>query len=1367
MIKGLTGRMRKTSDNMGSASGHNAVNGSNGPTAHTGARQMMRLTQAQEGLWYGQSLDPQNPIYNTGEYIEIRGPLDVARFTAAINQVMAEADAVALQLQDLPQGPVQWVNEKQRPQLQLIDLRGEVDPVATAKARMDADMNTPLDLARDALTAQRLYQLADDHFYWYERIHHLLTDAWGQSLINTHVAALYRGDADRQPLTPYDIWLSDDAAYRDSAKEKDDASYWHQVFEQTPMVADLTFGHGEVAITADTAIRIQDVMPDAFEQHLAQLCERDNLAWPDVLTALAAAYICRHTANSETVIGVPHMGRMGQACARIPATVMNVLPLRVVVQEEKPLTAFLLDVTRQLRQVRRHGRYRSEQLRRDLGLLGGHKRLYGPSVNILPFDCAQLDLPGLQTIRHTLGNGPVEDLTITFRADALGRGIRIELDANPQRYSQMDVRTHMQRLMHFLSAALNAQTLAQVPTLTPVEAKHWVCTCNNTAHDVPQTTLVHLMAQRWEQTPQAMALSYEGIQLTYAQLEAITRQMAQRMRQAGVGPGDLVAVALPRSLELVLALVAVLRAGAAYLPLDVEYPAERIATIVHAASPRLALSHASTRHILPGDLPVWPLSWPFDAADYACSANTADIANIAAGQIDAPQPHDAAYVIYTSGSTGTPKGVVIEHDAIVNRLLWMQQHYGIGADERILQKTPATFDVSVWEFFLPLISGATLVIAPPLAHKDPQQLARLMQQGQITTLHFVPSMLSIFLAQLQILLPQSQPDFSRLRRVFCSGEALPAELRDRFHATLGGPDGAQLHNLYGPTEAAVDVSYWDASFHDHSPVVPIGFPVWNTQLYVLDKYQRPVPPDVVGHLYLGGRQLARGYLGRDDLTQERFITNPFIPSERMYATGDLARWREDGAVIFLGRSDFQIKIRGQRVELEEIETQLGKVDGVSQVAVIVREDQPGDQRIVAYVACRKGAALSEDVLRQTTLAHLPDYMVPSAFVILPELPVTANGKLDRNALPAPVWAQHGGKTPVKGTEQAVAALFVEILGLHEPVYADDDFFALGGHSLLAAQLMLNIRSRWGHAIGLGALFEHPTVAQLASYLDELNQQQHSAGQEGFGEVLYLHKVPNEHNGQAQRRALFCIHPAGGLGWCYGTLARHINPERNVIGLQSPALDVKKTFPGTLTEMARRYVDTMINLQPQGPYHLLGWSVGGIIAQAMAAELQSRGLPVGVVAMLDAYPSDCWRSEEEMPEDAALKALLHIAGHDPKQMSGVEMTRESVVGFLRRSGHPLGYLSDAMLEGIIRVVDGNNRLVRGHQHRRYDGTALHFRAALDHQGKNLYPRHWAPYVGTLDVHDVPALHGHLVAPESVEIIAPVLNEALLKMDELKE
>jgi len=1285
------------------------------------------LTEAQSGLWYAQRLDPGNPVFNTAHALWIDGPLDVAAFTAAVDQAAAESDALALRMREDAGGPQQWVEPSARALLQVVDLSAAVDPDAEARKALRRDLDTPRDPTRDPLSAQCLFVLGAQRHVWYLRVHHLAIDGYGMALLSDRVAELYavrlRGGEAGPALAPWKGVLDEDAAYRGSDKRNTDAAWWRERLHGMPEVASLAPGRAQSAQSCHHLIVPLDA---AWRQRLMDLSARVGLPWPDVLTALTAAYVQRMTGAAEATIGVPFMGRLGSASARVPAMVMNVLPLRVSVPAQTPLEDVLRGIARELVQSRRRGRYRSEQLRRDLGLLGGQRRLHGPLVNVQPF-YRPTTLHGATARLEVLRTGPVDDLTLGFRGDGQ-QLLDLEIEANPHLYSAAAAQAHAERLAAFLDATFDAASLDEVPLASPAEAQRYLFDVNATAHALPDATLVDLIEATMARTPAAVALEFEGQTLDYAALDRRSAALAAQLRAAGAGRDRLVAVALPRSLELVVALVAVLRAGAAYLPLDLSHPPERLAKVLQAASPVLALALPGDAAALSAHAPVLATDAWNDAAD-------------AAADIERAQPGDAAYVIYTSGSTGEPKGVLVEHRAIVNRLEWMRVHYGVDAGDRIVQKTPATFDVSVWEFFLPLLAGATLVIAAPDAHRDPVALARLFRERGVTTAHFVPSMLAAFLADPAV-------RGLAIKRVFCSGEELPADLRERFHATLHG----ELHNLYGPTEAAVDVSYWPASAQDRSRPVPIGFPVWNTRLYVLDAQLRPLPPGVAGDLYLGGVQLARGYLGRPDLTADRFLADPFLPGERIYRTGDLARWREDGAVVFLGRSDDQVKLRGLRIELGEIEAALAGSGLVERAGVVVREDRPGDRRIVAYV--RPGAGYDLHALRTHVAAHVPDYMVPAAFVALDDWPVNANGKLDRKALPAPDYgsAGRGGRALQTATEHTLAVLFAEVLGLAEVPDADADFFALGGDSLLAVQLLLRIQQQWQRDPGLGALFSTPSVSGLAAVLD--------AGDTGFDSGL----APSLRllDGGNTLAPLFVIHPAGGIGWGYRHLARALSPRRTVHALQAPALDLQQPIPAGIDALAADYAARIVATSPQGPYHLAGWSVGGIIAQAVAARLQADGHAVGLVALLDAYPSECWRAEPEPTPVMALRALLAIAGYDPDAHPELD-SRDAIVDFLRRGDSALGNLPQAALEGVIRVVTDTNRLIRQHHHTRWPGTLTHIRAGLDHAGRNLQGALWAPHAGTLDLLEVPFLHAHMTGPEASALIAPLLDARLAAWD----
>ncbi|MCQ4158683.1 amino acid adenylation domain-containing protein [Roseomonas sp. GC11] len=1271
------------------------------------------LTEAQEGLWFAQRLDPGNPIFNTAHRLELRGPLDEDAFRAAVDGMVAEADALALRLEETPRGITQRIDPALRPWLRIIDLSAEADPMAAARAAMARDMATPIDPARGGLAAERLYRLGPQHHLWYHRAHHLAVDGFGTDLLMRRAAALYAarvtGGDPGPALAPFSTVASEDAAYRAAPRRASDAAYWQKAMAGAPDVVGLSAG--SATRTARAAHRAHALLDAGAGPALHRLAAQADTAWPDVLALLLGAYIRRLTGEEEALLGVTFMNRFGSAAARVPATLTNVLPLRLRLDEATPLPAALDAMLGQLARMRRHGRYRGEQLRRDLGRIGGGRRLHGAIINIQPFHQIPA-FPGLETRLEILGTGPVDDITFDLRTDPGAGRLRLDVEANPDLYSAAETAAHAARAARFVAAALEAGRLDAVPSALPDEAERLIHSLNATAHPVPDTTLVALIARQMAATPAATALIFEGRHFSYRELDRRSAALASALAARGAGADDLVAVALDRSPELVVALLGVLRAGAAYLPLDPAHPPERLARILASAKPRLALAATP----LPGVDTLAPSAWPQDG--------TAP---------DHPAPEHAAYAIFTSGSTGEPKGAVIEHRAIVNRLEWMRQHYGFTARDRILQKTAATFDVSVWEFFLPLITGATLVLAPPGAQRDPEAIARLIRAEGVTTAHFVPSMLAAFLAH-----PAARG--LSMARVFCSGEALTADLRDRFHATLS----AELHNLYGPTEAAVDVTWWDASRGDASNPLPIGFPVWNTRMYVLDEALRPVPPGVTGHLFIAGVQLARGYLGRPDLTERAFIPDPFHPGQRMYRTGDLARFREDGAILYLGRLDGQVKLRGFRIELGEIEAALTTSPLVEQARVIAREDRPGDKRLVAYLV--PGAGYDAAALRAHLAARLPDYMVPAALVPLPALPVNSSGKLDRAALPAPDLPREAGRAPATPTETRLAALFAAALDRAE-IRAEEDFFAAGGNSLLAVDLMLRVQEEFGRDPGLGALFEHPTVERLARLLDAAALP---PPDDGLRPLIRLGQ------GAPGRAPLFVVHPAGGLSWCYGRLARALGPDIPVLGLQAPALDRETPPPASLDALAADYAARLAEAAPEGPVYLAGWSVGGIIAQAMAVHLRAQGREVALLALLDAYPAEIWRAEAEPDEAALFRALLAIAGHEPAEFASLPMERAAVLAFLRQGGTPLGRLPEAVLDGAMRVMAGNNRLVRGHQHRRFDGTLLHLRAARDHAGTGLTPALWAPHAARVEVVEIPATHGEMVGEAATGFIAAELR-----------
>ncbi len=545
------------------------------------------LTEAQEGLWFAQRIDPANPVFNTGQYLDIRGRFDASAFAAAITRALADADALSVRIEPRDGAPWQVVTPAARGVVETVDLRQADNPEAAALAWMDRDMRTPLDPSRDRLIAEVLFDLGDGRWLWYQRIHHVVIDGYGTALLTARICELYRAaiggtTAAGQGFGAFADVLADAAGYRGSDRRESDRRFWLETLAGGEDVASLAEA---AALTSHSYRRAEAEVDPAAAVALQAVAAAARAPWPDVLVALAGAYVSRHTGRADVVLGVATMNRLGTPAARVPAMVMNVLPVRIAVDEEIPLPAFVATVARTLREGRRRGRYRGEQIRRDLGLVGASHRLYGPLVNVLPFDELPA-LPGATTALRILGTGPVDDITLTIRADQAGAGLRLEVDANPALYTQVAVDGHAHRLAAFIEAALAAPTLAVVPTVTPGELREWVSTVNDTAHDVIETTLTTLIERTMEERPDALALEADGRRLTYRDLDGETSALASALRLNGAGRGAIVAVLLPRSLALVVSLVGTLRAGAAYLPLDPDHPRERIATMLKSSRPR-------------------------------------------------------------------------------------------------------------------------------------------------------------------------------------------------------------------------------------------------------------------------------------------------------------------------------------------------------------------------------------------------------------------------------------------------------------------------------------------------------------------------------------------------------------------------------------------------------------------------------------------------------------------------------------------------------------------------------------------------------------------------------------------------------------
>ncbi|HBU5890729.1 TPA: enterobactin non-ribosomal peptide synthetase EntF [Klebsiella quasipneumoniae subsp. similipneumoniae] len=1286
------------------------------------------LVAAQPGIWMAERLSTLPGAWSVAHYVELRGALDPALLGKAIVAGLQQADTLSLRFEEQEGEVWQWVAaERTFAEPPIIDLRTTPDPHRAATERMQADLAQDLRVdGGNPLVCHQLLRVGDDRWYWYQRYHHLLVDGFSFPAITRQIAAIYRawqrGEATPEsPFTSFAEVVDEYQRYAGSEAWQRDKAFWQAQRQALPAPASLSAAPlGGRAAGSDIWRMKLEMNADAFRRlasHVPQ-CQPADLAL--ALTTLWLGRLCN---RMDYAAGFIFMRRMGSAALTSTGPVLNVLPLAVHIDAQETLADLAMRLAAQLKKMRRHQRYDAEQIVRDSGKAAGDEPLFGPVLNVKVFDY-QLDIDGVEAVTHTLATGPVNDLELALFPDETG-GLSLEILANKARYDEAELRRHMARL-----TALLVQFAAD-PTLRCGDAEMLsadeltrLTAVNDTAMPLPATTLSALVADQARKTPDAPALADANWQFSYREMRQQVVALAQLLRQRGVKPGDSVAVALPRSVFLTLALHGIVEAGAAWLPLDTGYPDDRLRMMLEDARPSLLIASEDQLARF-SDIPG------LESLCYQQPLAVADDAPLALSK-----PDHTAYIIFTSGSTGRPKGVMVGQTAIVNRLLWMQDRYPLSADDVVAQKTPCSFDVSVWEFWWPFIAGARLVMAEPEAHRDPQAMQQFFAHYGVTTTHFVPSMLAAFVASLDA---DSVAACRTLRRVFCSGEALPTELCREWERLTGAP----LHNLYGPTEAAVDVSWYPACGPELAAVtgssVPIGWPVWNTGLRILDAAMRPVPPGVAGDLYLTGIQLAQGYLGRPDLTASRFIADPFAPGERMYRTGDVARWLANGAVEYLGRSDDQLKIRGQRIELGEIDRAMSALPDVAQAvshACVFNQAAAtgGDARqLVGYLVSDSGLPLDTAALKARLAEQLPPHMVPVVLMQLADLPLSANGKLDRKALPLPtLGGERSGRPPEPGMETLVAAAFSQLLGC-EVNDIDADFFALGGHSLLAMRLAAQLSRQLARQVTPGQVMVASTVGKLSALLAaDLSDEQ--AQRLGLDTLLPLR--------ESDGPTLFCFHPASGFAWQFSVLARYLSPRWSITGIQSPRPQGPMASAASLDEVCEHHLQTLLAQQPHGPYYLFGYSLGGTLAQGIAARLRQRGEAVAFLGLLDTWPPETqnWAEKEANGLDPAVLA---------------EIAREREAFLAAQQGQASGELFSAIEANYADAV----RLLTTAHSAKFDGKATLFVAEKTRQAGMDPQVVWGPWVGELEVFSQNCAHVDIISPQAFEAIGPVVREIL--------
>jgi amino acid adenylation domain-containing protein len=1028
-------------------------------------RDPLPLTSGQLGVWTAHQLHPDQATYNVAAYYEIRGPLKPDLFAQALQRTELECGAFYVRFREVAGAPVQE-REDLRSSLEFPDFSGEDDPSAVAEAWMRADWLTPVDLRGRGLYHDALIKLGEDRWLWYNRSHHVLVDGWGDMLFGRRLAAVYTelaggGPADAAFEGGLETILAEQEEYRASARYGQDRAYWLDRFADRREFEFSGPAGRPAALVPGEFLRRNARLTGQETAELHKLARAARVTWPVVVAAATALYLRSTTGGGEVSVGIAVPARR-PAVLRAVGMCSNELPLLLSPAPEQNLRAFLRAVSADLSDLLTHQGFRYDELRRELGMSGSGGQLFGPSLNILSFD-GRLDFGGSPAALHRLTNGPVKDLSITVSAGATSDGdeLDIDFDANPTLYTPAELDGHRAGFLHLLRALLTAgldEPVGRIDALPAEERDRILRQGTGKATSPTPTTIVELFARQAAETPQDPAIVLGADSLTYAELDARADALAGRLAALGVGSGveDRVAVLVRRSALSVVSILAVLKCGAVYVPLDPRSPAERQADVVRQAGARAIIADRDVPFAHEARIVR------MDTADTADAAETAPLPAWRGG------PDSLACVLFTSGSTGRPKGVALSHRAVTDFV--RDRRYATGAHDRVLMHASPAFDAALYEIWVPLLTGGAVVVAPE-GDLDPDLLRAVIAESKVTSMFLTAG---IF----RLVAGEAPDSLAGLAEVWAGGDVVPAADVRR---VLEACPGVTVVDGYGPTETTVFATCHPVGRGEPVPEpMPIGSPIDNTATYVLDDTLRPVPVGAPGDLYIAGSGLARGYFGRPSLTAERFVPDPLgAPGSRMYRTGDVVRWSAEGTIVFVRRADDQVKIRGFRVEPAEVEAAVRTLESVGDAVVVAHENAAGNKQLIAYVVAASGAELDLAALRGKSAELLPDYLVPSRFIVLDFLPLTARGKLDRKALPAPQADRVGtGRPPRTPQEEILCEVYAEVLG-QAGIGVDDNFFESGGDSITALQLVARARKR-GVGLDVRDVFAQRTLADLAA-----------------------------------------------------------------------------------------------------------------------------------------------------------------------------------------------------------------------------------------------------------------------------------------------
>jgi amino acid adenylation domain-containing protein len=1318
-------------------------------THATPASEPLPLSFAQRRLWFLNRLEGPTATYNLAVATRLSGPLDERILDAAVRDLVARHEPLRTVFPEQAGEPYQQVLPADGAPV-VLEV-ASCTPASLADA-VNRAVHRPFDLHAEPPMRAQLLRTGDTDHVLVLTYHHIAVDGWSRRALDADLAHAYTVRlAGRAPQwEPLPVRYADYAvrqqqtfadALTSDPRLAEDLRFWKDRLADLPAELPLPADRPRPPRSSHQGDSVTFTVDAWTHTRLSELARRHRATMFMLVQAALAALLTRLGCGTDIPIGSAVSGRYHEELDDLVGFFVNTVVLRNDTAGNPTFTELLARVRDTDLDAYDHQdlpfEYLVEVLRPPRSL--SRNALHQVFLSVDPDDPPPVHLPGLQSEELPARTRTAKfDLSFLFaeRRSAAGdpAGLNGTVEYSTDLFDRATAAAIGERLARLLTAvaADPSVSIGRIGLLTAPERRQLLEDWNDTTRPIPDTP-VRAFQEQAARSPETIAVitGEDGAtrRTTYRELNARANRLARLLLARGAGPDRAVALALTRSADLPAAVLATLKAGACYVPLDPELPAERLGFMLDDARPALVLTDTASASALP-DVPGLPRVILDDPA-------TADVlARLSADDAEPAEllPGAAAFLIYTSGTTGRPKGVVVTRDGLANLLADMGRRLPLAAGDRMLAVTTLAFDIAALELYLPLVSGATTVIASREAARDPLRTAGMITQHGITVAQGTPSRWRALLA--------AAPEALRGLRIMSGGEALSEQLAEELRRR-----GADVTNGYGPTETTVYSTCTPVGGRQGRP--PIGRPIANTRAYVLDAYLNPLPVGAPGELYLAGTGLARGYAGRPGLTAARFVADPFgPPGSRMYRTGDVARWAAEGNLEFLGRADHQVKLRGYRIEPAEIESVLAAHPQVGQVLVMMREDERGS-RLVAYLTAPSAAGGSPpDIadLRKHLARLLPAHMVPSAFVVLDVMPLTANGKIDRAALPLPGHGAipSGPDRSRTGPEAVLAGLFCEVLGVSE-VGVDDSFFDIGGHSLLAVRLADRIRTVLGAELTVSAVFEGPSPAQLADRL---------ARSDAVGVADLLPYRPG-----GSRPPVFLVPPLGGLGWCYAGLVNHLPPGHPVFALQDPRFGARADAAvpaASVPELARMFVARIKAVRPAGPYLVGGWSFGGTVAQQIAVELEEQGDQVALLALFDAFPGlgDGSRTSTAQALRMALDGirLPDAVLADHPDASDVAAVRAA----LRAAGSPLGTLDEPGLSRLLGVAIQNHDAMSRHVPGHFHGTAICFDATAEPGAVARASDSWRPYCdGDLEGHPVAADHLSLLSPEALVEAGPVL------------